>query len=77
MTPLYWRGSSLPFQYARPCYSLIFEGAIAADVGRRPMVAKIKEEISSCIHGGARMRIGRRGTYTLLYVAIVYMFLAM
>ena len=50
---------------------------MAADVGGRPMVAEIKEEVSSGIRGGARMLVGRSGTYTLLYVAIVDMFWAM
>ena len=48
---------------------------MAADVDGRPMVADIKEEVSSGIHG-ARL-VGRSGTYTLLYVAIVDMFWAM
>ena len=53
---------------------------MAADVGGRPMVAEIKEDVSSGICGaawGARRLVGRRGTYTLLYVAIVDMFWAM
>ena len=54
---------------------------MAADASGRPMVAEIKEEVSSGIRGaaqgGARRLVGRRGTYTLLYVAIVDMFWAM
>ena len=54
MRASYRCGSSPSFQYARPCYLSIFDGAMAADVSGRPMVAEIKEEVSSGIHGDAR-----------------------
>ena len=63
MKPTYRRGSLPSFRYARPFYLSIFDGAMAADVGGRPMVAEIKEEVSSGIHGGHKRR-GR--TYVLL-----------
>ena len=53
---------------------------MAADVSGRPMVTEIKEEVfwtSVAPRGGARRLVGRRGTYTLLYVVIVDMFWAM
>ena len=71
MTPSFRRCSSSSFQYTRLYYSLIFEGAIAADVCGRPMAAEIKEDVSSGIYGGARWLVSRMGTYILLYVAIV------
>ena len=54
MTPSYQRGSSLSFRYARPYYSLIFDGAMAADVGGKPMVVEIKKEVSAGILERAR-----------------------
>ena len=53
---------------------------MVAYVGGRPMVAEIKEEVTLGIRGaarGARRLVGRRGTYTLLYVAIVDIFWVM
>jgi hypothetical protein len=64
MTPSYQRGSSPSFRYARPDYLSIFDGAMAADVGGRPMVVEINEEVSSGIRGGGRGRRGR--TYVLV-----------
>ena len=54
ITLSYRRGSSPSFRHARPCYLSIFDGAMAADVSGRPMVAEIKEEVSSGIRGAAR-----------------------
>ena len=54
MTPSYQHGLSPSFRYARPQYPLIFDGAMAADVSGKPMVAEIKEEVSSGIRGAAR-----------------------
>ena len=52
MTPLYQHGLSPSFRYARPYYLSIFDEAMAADVGGKPMVANIKEEVSLGIRGG-------------------------
>ena len=54
MTPSYRHGLSPSFRYACPYYSSSFDGAMAADVGGRPMVVEIKEEDSSGIREGAR-----------------------
>ena len=77
MTPSYWHGLSPSFRYARSYYLSIFDGAMAADVGGRPMVVEIKEEVSLGIRAASAGGSGRRGrTYVLVLRRTLHMLLS-